>query len=109
RAVNGNALVLQLLAEIVDVVDADGEMPEIAPAGIDLGIPVVGELDRPRFILARGGEEDQRVAATLIVGAANLLEAEALAIEAQARLDIGHAHHGVQVFHENRLLIGWSV
>jgi hypothetical protein len=37
---------LQALAEGIDVVDLIGEVAEIAPARINLRIPVIGELDR---------------------------------------------------------------
>jgi hypothetical protein len=39
-------LLLQPVAIGIDIIDLDGEMTEIASAGIDLRIPIVGELDR---------------------------------------------------------------
>jgi len=53
RAVDRHARVHQLLANRVDVVDPVGEMAEISPASIDFRIPVVGEFDERRLVLAR--------------------------------------------------------
>ena len=104
RAVDRHAGRLELGAGRVDVVDAIGEMTEIAAAGIDLRVPIVGELDQRRLILFRpldiagGGEEDERVAALLVVHAPRLDEAQELE-KRDRRLEVGHADHRVQVFH----------
>src|SRR3546814_3546238 len=80
RAVDRHAGVHQVLAGGIDIVDAIGEMAEIAPAGIGLrraavrGRPVPGQFDLGDPFLSRRGEEDQREAARLIVEAANLVQ-----------------------------------
>src|SRR5687768_15447538 len=45
RTVDGDAPLHQLLADGVDIFDLEGEMAEIAPAGVDFGIPIISELD----------------------------------------------------------------
>ena len=82
---------------------AIGEVAEIAPAGIGFRIPVVGQLDFAARI-ARRAQEDQRVAALFVVGAPDFFEPEAVAIEFEAVLDIGHADHRVQIFHRKSRL-----
>ena len=94
-----------LVASRVDVVDGIGEMAEIAPAGIDLRVPVVGELHQRRLRLFRvlgvagRGEEDQGVTALLVARAPHLDEAELADEKGQRRLEIADANHGVQIFH----------
>ena len=73
---------MELVAEGVDVVDLIGEVAEVAAAGIDLRVPVIGELDR-RILLAGRREEDQRVASLLVLVAPDLLQAEEVAVEAE--------------------------
>ena len=81
-----------------------GEMAEVAPARIDFRVPVVGELDQWRLILARPFdigrrcEEHQGVAAFLVVDAARLDEAHELE-KSDRGLEIRHADHRVQIFH----------
>jgi cellulose synthase/poly-beta-1,6-N-acetylglucosamine synthase-like glycosyltransferase len=48
RAVDGYARLHQARAQRVDVVDLIGEMAEIAPARVALGVPIVGQLDEWR-------------------------------------------------------------
>src|SRR5690606_36036621 len=85
------------------VVDAEREVAEVAGAAVVLGgtvlaRPVEGQLDLGvrRF---RRGEEDQRVAAAGILLAAHFAQAQAVAIEAQRRVEVAHADHGVEVAH----------
>ena len=52
RAVDGDAVVHELLAERVNVLHAVGEVAEIAAAAIFVLIPIVGEFDHRRFALA---------------------------------------------------------
>ena len=52
RAVDGDALFLQIFAEFVDVIDLVGEVAEIAAAGIFFRIPVVGQFQKRRLALA---------------------------------------------------------
>jgi hypothetical protein len=71
-------------------------MAEVAATRVRLGIPVVGELHRGRFIAGRG-EEHVGVAAFLIRTAANLTQAEHLE-EGDGVLQRSDADHGVQIF-----------
>ena len=57
-------------------------------------------------IVSRRPEEDQRVAALFIVAAPDFFEPKALAIEFEAGIDIGDAHHRVQVLHGSLLSLG---
>src|SRR6185437_2567711 len=97
-AVDRHPVILQALASGVDVVHCVGEMAEVAPAGVGLGVPVEGELDLCRLVTGRG-EEDERVTALRVFVALELHEAERIAIEAQRSVEVGHPDHGVQVLH----------
>ncbi|MNL60431.1 hypothetical protein D3C87_1842400 [compost metagenome] len=92
-----------MLAKLVDIVRAIGQVAEIPAAGIVLRIPVIGQFHLAARI-ARRPQEDQRIAALLVLAPPHLLQPQPLAIEAQAVLDIGHPDHGVQVFHGAFLL-----
>ena len=87
---------------LVNVVDAVGEVAEIAAAVIARLVPIVGELDLGGLV-ARRGEEDQREAALLIVHPPQLAKAEQLE-EADRRVGVGNADHGVEIFHRARLV-----
>ena len=63
-----------------------------------LRIPVVGELDLRRVVAGRG-EEDEREAPALVLDAAQLAQSQQVAVEVQRLLEVGHAHHRVQVLH----------
>ena len=71
---------------------------EVAAAAERLRIPVVGELDLG-FVVARGREEYQRETPTFVDVAAELLQAELVAVEVERLLEVGHSDHGVQVLH----------
>ncbi len=113
RAVDRHPCRLQLGAGCVDVVDAIGEMAEIAAAAIGLRVPVVGEFDKrrlvaPRLVSVAGrGEKDQRVAAFFIFQPPGLDKAEQLE-KRNRRLEIGHADHRMQVFHRLASLLRMS-
>ena len=100
---------LSLAQSRIDVVDGIGEMAEIAPAFVVLGVPVVGELDgrlpaRLRLLgVVGGGEKHQRVAALLVFDAPRLDKAHELE-KRDRRLEVGHADHRMQIFHG--LLVG---
>ena len=89
----------------VDVVDLEGQMPEIAALAVALGVPVVGQLQergarRRLRLVVRCGQEHQRVAAASFPAPADLLHAELVAIEIQALIDVGDANHGMEIPHE---------
>jgi hypothetical protein len=94
-------MVHQPPAGFVDVLDPVGEMAEIAAFAIALLVPIVGELDLG-FLVARRGQEDQGEAPLLIVHAADFPKAEQIE-EADRFVGIGHADHGVEIFHGRRL------
>jgi len=98
RPVDRHAVVHQALAGGVDIVDRVGEVPEVAPAGVGLGVPVVGEFDLRRLV-ARRGQEDQREAPLRHVAPGEHLQPEGVAVEVQRGIDIGDADHGVEVMH----------
>ena len=97
RAIDRNACIHQPLARRVDIIDVIGEMTEIAPTGIFLGIPVVGEFDFGNAFLPRRGQEDQREAALFIGKATHFLHPEQLE-EADRRFRVADPDHGVQIF-----------
>ena len=67
--------------------------------------PVVGQLDHRRLVLvcclfvARRGEKDEGVATLVVLLAADFLEAEPVAVEFEALLEVGHPDHSVQIAH----------
>src|SRR5271155_4773820 len=73
-------------------------MTEVTAAAVALGIPVVSELDLGALI-ARGGQEDQRIASLRIIAARQFDQAERVSVEAQRLLDVGHADHRMQILH----------
>ncbi len=48
RTIDGDAVIHQVLAEGVDVIDLIGEVAEIAAAGIFLRVPIIGEFEAGR-------------------------------------------------------------
>src|SRR6056297_1441021 len=105
RAVDGDTLIHQLLAGGVDIIDAIGEMAEIAPATIFMLVPVIGEFEQRRagllgaFDILLGGKEDQGEAPLLVLYATHFRHAELVAEEIERLVDIADADHRVQVFH----------
>src|SRR3954451_5043089 len=96
RAVDRHAVGDKGAAGVVNVVHGVCEMPEIAAAGVGLGIPVVGEL-HGSFLVAWGGEEHVGVAAFLVRMAADLAQTEHRE-EGDGVLQRADADHGMQVF-----------
>src|SRR6185437_9056873 len=82
RSVDRDTLLHEVRAGRIDVLDLIRQMAEIAPAGIALRIPVVGELDL-RGVVTGGCEKHQREATLLIIHAAQLAQPEGNAIEAE--------------------------
>ena len=91
--------IAQPRAQRVDVVDLVGHVTEVAPARVLLGIPIVRELDRAVF-LARRRDEHEREAPGLVIDAANLLQAELVAVEVERLLEVADAHHCMQIPHD---------
>jgi hypothetical protein len=61
-------------------------------------IPVERELHLGVLVTGRG-EVDQRVAARFAARPAHLHQTELAAVEVERRVEVGDAHHRVQVFH----------
>src|SRR5215470_6968655 len=112
RAVDGDAGLLQPVAQRIDIIDLECEMTEVARLAVILAVPVVGELDQRRVaagLLALGdealivgtGEEDQGVAVLVVDPPAHLLEAELVAIEIERGIEIADAQHGMKISHES--------
>jgi hypothetical protein len=72
---------------------------EVAAARVDLGVPVVGQLDRAVFLPFRR-DEHEREAACFVVDAANLLQPELVAVEVERLLEVADAHHCMQIPHD---------
>ena len=72
--------------------------PKLRPPAYCFGLPVVRELDL-RGAVAGRREENQRELALWVVVALDDFEAERVAVELQRGVDVGHAHHGVEIFH----------
>ena len=97
---------------LIEVQAADGAgeaadpVAEKARFAIVLGIPVPGQLHSWRLIVTRpldvirSAKEHQREASALIVDPANLLQTQQVAVEPLRRVEIVHAHHGVQILHQ---------
>ena len=105
RTVDRHAAIHQALAGRVDIVDAVGEMTEVATTVVLLRIPVVGDLDHGCLALAGHldvvgrGKEDQGEAPLLAVVTTDLHEPELVAVEVERLVEIAGADHRVQVSH----------
>ncbi len=97
-SVDGHAGIEQPLADSVDVVDAVGQVPEIAAFTIFLGIPVVRQLDL-RFFIPGRRQEHERESPLLAVVTPELNEPQLVAVKIQRVVEIADADHRVQVFH----------
>ena len=80
-------------------------MAEIAPAGIFLGVPVVGELQKRRAGLLGArhvflpGEEDQGEATLFALDTAGFHHSQLVAVEVERRVHVADANHRVQIAH----------
>ena len=107
RAVDGDAGIRHLLAEIVDILDPIGEVTEIAATGIFFRIPVIGQLQLRHvvvvalFEIGGRGEENQGEPALFILDPADFLQPHQLAVESQRGVDIRYADHGVEIMHRS--------
>jgi hypothetical protein len=95
----------QRLTGRVDIIDAIGQMAEIAASGIDLGFalfrwPVIGQLDLGQPFLSGSREEDQREAPRLAVETPNLFKPDQFE-KGDRRLRVGHADHAVEIFNSH--------
>ena len=76
----------------------DGEVAEIAPAGVDFRVPVVSEFHR--CVRAFGCcHENQRITAFLVLKTALFDEPQFFDKKIERLVQIGHADHGVEIFH----------
>ncbi len=97
RPVDRHPARLQPRAGVVDIVDGISEVAEVAPAGVLLGVPIIGQLDLRAFVAGRG-EEDEREAPLLAVLPLQLLEPEQL-VEGEAGVEVADPDHRVEIFH----------
>src|SRR5581483_1383899 len=93
-------------------VHLEGQVPEVAALPVLLRIPVVGKLEeggpllRGTALVAGRRKEDKGIAASLVLDAPDLLHAELVAVEIQARLDAGDSNHRVQIPHSHAYTSG---
>ena len=109
RAVDGHAVVLQVLAGLINVLDRIGEVAEMAAVAGQrvVAVPIVGQLNIGVTVVhARGAEENQRETAPFVVDPAPLDQPQKL-VKCDGDVEIFHAHHGVQVFDGHRFSFGW--
>src|SRR5262245_58486436 len=83
----------------VDVVDLEGEVPEVAGGAVVLVVPVEGQLHLRALGIGGSDEVDEREAARLRGAAPLLDETEALAEEIERSVEVADPHHRVQVAH----------
>src|SRR5205814_1175900 len=81
-----------------------GHVPDGGPAPVALPVPVVGELHLGRRVPWRRHAQPP-VASRSAGPARQLLQPERVAVEPEGCVDIGDAHHGVQVLHVS---LGWA-
>jgi len=82
-------------------------MPEVAAAAIVFLIPVISKLDNRAFdgaVADRLGalgrrEENQRETALFVFHTPDFHQSELVAVEIQRSVQIGDAHHGVEISH----------
>jgi len=79
---DGHAGILETLANGVDVIDAVGQVPEIASFVVILGIPVVREFDL-RVLIPRRSQEHERETPLLAVKSPELRKAQLVAVKIQ--------------------------
>src|SRR5690606_16957938 len=97
--VDRHTCIHQALAGGVDVIDGEGEMPEVACAAVILAVPVPGQFDLSARRITRGGEKDQGEAPLLVIATRNLDQAKLVAVELERGFEIPDPHHAMQKFH----------
>src|SRR5712671_4176148 len=112
RPVDGDARLHEPLAQRVDVVDLEGEVPEMAGLAIVFAIPIEGELDQRRVAagafavgdqirIGRPRQEHEGVAVFLVDPPPYLGKTELVAIEIERGVEITNAQHGMKISHES--------
>ena len=81
----------------IDLVAPDGDVWTFGPE--DAEQTVTGSALDLCLLAARRGQEDQRVAALRHLMAAQFRKAELVAVKVERGVEVGHADHGVQIFH----------
>src|SRR5437763_155471 len=105
RTVDSYAALHEPPARFVDIVNAIGEVAEVAAVFVMLGIPIVGELNKRRLVFGRTleirrcAEKHEREASPFIVDPPHFLQAQLAAVEIQRLIQVRNADHGVQVAH----------
>ncbi len=100
RAIDRHAAVDQSLTTFIDVIDAIGEVTEIAALAITGFIPIMGQFHLRRFVTGCR-QENQREPPRVAIKALKL--AKAKQFKEGNRCDgIANADHGVEIFHVRR-------
>src|SRR5690554_5234922 len=105
RAIDGYAFGLELLAQLIDIIHPERQVPEIAATGVLLRIPVVGQLHHWRLtfpgtgLVFRSGQEHQCKAALLAVFTGDFHHTQQVAEEVESVVQIADSNHRMQVLH----------
>lgn len=86
------------MAKRIDVVHPVGEVTEIAALTVFVRVPVVRQFNLG-VLIARCCQEYESEATLFAILAAQLLQAQQVAVEVQRGVEVGDAHHRVQIFH----------
>ena len=73
-------------------------MSKVAALVVLFRIPIVRQFDL-RFVVPGRGQEDQGKTALLAVIAPEFGEAQLVAVEVEGLVDVGDAHHCMEIFH----------
>src|SRR5690554_4166811 len=104
-AIDGNAVSLELFAQLIDVIHPERQVPEITASGVFLRIPVVGQLYHRSLVFPgtgfvfRSGQEHQGKAALLAVFTGDFHHAQQVAEEMESVIQIADSNHRMQVLH----------
>jgi hypothetical protein len=82
RPVDGDARIQKALADRVNIVDSVGQVTEVAPLVVFLGIPVVCQLDL-RIFIPGCSQEYERESALFAFVALDLFKTQLVAVEIQ--------------------------
>ena len=98
-----DALCAKLVADAVDIVDAERDVAEAAADVVALRVPVVRQLEYGVLGLVTVADEGQREASRRIVLPPEQSHAERLAVEGERALEVPDAQHGVEHPHAQTL------
>jgi hypothetical protein len=105
RAIDGNAISLQVTAQPVDIIDPIRQMPEIATTGVFFRIPVVSQLDHRSFVfpcplfVVRRRKKHQGKPAFFTALATDFNHAQQIE-KVQSLIQVADPNHCVKVLHK---------